>query len=276
LNSKIDLEAYFKRIRYEGPVTANLDTLCKLQRLHTQAIPFENLNPLFGIPVKLEKESLLQKLVLIRRGGYCFEHNILFRHVLEMLGFEVRPLAGRVMWNQPEGRIMPRTHMLLLIYIDGNKYLSDVGMSRQTPTAPLLLEPNIVQETPHEPFVISDKGDHYVLRTKIGEDWRPLYRFDLQYQFPIDYEVANWYVSTNPGFHFVHQLIAAFAAKECRYVLYNNKFSIHHINGKSKHQTLANADELQNVLEDVFCLKLPIVDNLQPTLERLCVSKDAV
>ncbi|MEI4902561.1 arylamine N-acetyltransferase, partial [Klebsiella pneumoniae] len=79
----------------------------------TESIPFENLDPLLRRPMRLDAASLEQKLVRGGRGGYCFEQNLLLRHALEGIGFTVAGLAARVVWNQPEGAILPRTHMLL-------------------------------------------------------------------------------------------------------------------------------------------------------------------
>ncbi len=53
-----DLSAYFARISYDGPRTATLQTLRAIQLLHPQAIAFENLNPLLGLPVRLDVELI--------------------------------------------------------------------------------------------------------------------------------------------------------------------------------------------------------------------------
>src|SRR5688572_13841276 len=79
-DTAFDLDSYFARIGYDGPHVPTLETLRAIQLLHPQAIAFENLNPLLALPVKLDVESLQQKLVRSRRGGYCFEHNgLLFK-----------------------------------------------------------------------------------------------------------------------------------------------------------------------------------------------------
>src|ERR1700736_2987391 len=104
-----DLDSYFQRIGYtDGPRAATLDPLRALHLQHAQAIAFENLDPLSGHPVKLDLPSLVDKLVRRGRGGYCFEHNLLFSHVLQELGFRVAGLAARVLWNAPEGTIRAR------------------------------------------------------------------------------------------------------------------------------------------------------------------------
>lgn len=270
MNSTINLEAYLERIGCEGPVKADFDTLCKLQKLHPQAIPFENLNPLLGIPVKLDLKSLQQKLIHDSRGGYCFEHNLLFKQVLESIGFEVKPLGGRVIWGRSADAITSRTHMVNLVRLNDKNYLTDVGFGGNTCTAPLLLEPDLVQKTPHEPYrMIQPEKQYYILEAKIREEWKILYRFTLQRQFMIDYKVANWYTSTHPDSHFVTDLTAARAGEQCRYVVSNNNFTIHHLNRKSEHRALTSADELRDVLENVIGLNLPEIENLENTLEKI-------
>lgn len=152
MTAAIDLDAYFQRIGYTGERTPTLDTLRALHVRHTEAIPFENLNPLLKWPVRLDAPSLEQKLVRDGRGGYCFEQNRLLRHVLEALGFSVKGLAARVVWNAPEGAITARTHMLLRVDLNEQPYIVDVGFGGQTLTGPLRLEPDTEQTTPHEPF----------------------------------------------------------------------------------------------------------------------------
>lgn len=154
----IDLEAYFRRIGYDADRTPTLDTLRAIQLRHAETIAFENLNPLMRWPVPLGLESLQQKLVRDRRGGYCFEQNLLLKHLLTALGFRVTGLAARVLWNEPDGALRPRSHMLLLVELKGTPYLADVGFGILTPTAPLRLEPEIEQATPHEPFRLLPAG----------------------------------------------------------------------------------------------------------------------
>ena len=143
-----DLDAYFNRIGYSGERSPTLETLRGIHIHHTETIPFENLNPVLGWPVHLDAVSLQQKLIHSRRGGYCYEQNLLLRHALETIGFNVIGLAARVSWNTSEGEVLPRTHMLLRIDLDGQAYIADVGFGGQTLTAPLRLELEIEQSTP--------------------------------------------------------------------------------------------------------------------------------
>ena len=89
--SKGDLRAYFDRIGFSGEARADRETLEALVAAHTATIPFENLNPFLGLPVSLSSNALVDKLVRHRRGGYCYEQNGLFSHVLETVGFDFTP-----------------------------------------------------------------------------------------------------------------------------------------------------------------------------------------
>ena len=129
------------------------------------------------------RRSLQQKLLSERRGGYCFEQNLLLSHVLVKLGFRVTRLAARVLWNNPTTTMPARSHMLLRVDVSGRSYIADVGFGGMTLTGPLRLEPEVEQTTPHETFRLVRAGDALVMEARIGVTWAALYRFDLQEQF---------------------------------------------------------------------------------------------
>jgi len=263
------LDAYLARISYAGPRTATLDTLEAVHALHPAAIPFENLNPLLGWPVSLDVDSLQSKLVAGGRGGWCFEHNTLFRHALEALGFSVTSLAARVLWNAlPGSPIGPRSHMLLLVDIGGLLYLADVGFGGNVLTAPLLLEPHIVQATPHEPHRLLPLENGFVLEASVGGEWKPFYRFTMEPQFPADYEVSNWYLCHHPSSFFRQILMGARATAGGRYALRNNTLAIHR-NNKTEKRRLADSRALRSALENDFTLQLPDCSELTAMLERI-------
>ena len=148
----LDLTGYFERIDYRGAADPTLDVLQNLVTAHSQAIPFENLDPLLGRPVDdVSSDALTDKLVRRRRGGYCYEQNGLMGYVLEELGFGVRRFAGRVVWTlNVQGDPMPaQTHTLLEVTLPGDPqpYLVDVGFGGQTPTSPIRLETGSAQQT---------------------------------------------------------------------------------------------------------------------------------
>ncbi len=269
MSEQFDFDAYLERIGHTGPRTATLDTLEALHTLHPAAIPFENLNPLLGWPVPLGVGALQTKLIAERRGGWCFEHNTLFRHALEACGFPVTSLAARVLWNAAPGAPMgPRSHMLLRVEVGGQSYLADVGFGGNVLTAPLRLEAHVEQPTPHEPHRLSPAGDAFVLELSLGGEWKPLYRFTLEPQFPSDYEVSNWYLCHHPSSFFRQSLIAARATPRARYALRENAFSVHTRAGTEKH-TLTDPASLRQCLESDFGIRLPDSPELDAMLERV-------
>lgn len=270
----IDLDAYFQRIGYTGDRAPTLDALRAIHLRHAQTIAFENLDPLLKRPVKLAPASLEQKLVREGRGGYCFEQNLLFRHVLEALGFRVAGLIARVLWYTTETPT-PRTHMALRVEVEGESFVADVGFGSQTLTGPIRLVPDVAQDTPHGPFRLRPSGAEFVMDAVVRGGWKPLYRFDLSETPLIDYEVANWYVSTCPLSHFTTGLIAARPAPGKRYVLRDNDLGVHTATGTER-RLLTSAAELREVLTGVFGIALPEGPELDAVLERAAAKPSPV
>jgi N-hydroxyarylamine O-acetyltransferase len=271
----IDLRAYFDRIGFDvadgngAPPAATYETLRRIQSRHAHAIPFENLNPFVGWPVRLDPDSLQQKLVRDRRGGYCFEHNLLLSHVLRTLGFDVRWLAARVVLSVPDNAVGGRTHMLLLVTVEGTPLVVDVGFGGLTLTAPLRLEAEIEQPTSHEPCRLIEAAGEFVMQAKIGAEWRPLYRFALQEQLLPDYEICNWYLSNHPQSRFVTTLIAARPDEGRRYALRNNELAVHHLGASTQRRVLRTAADVREALETLFLVNVPDAPAVHAALSRV-------
>jgi N-hydroxyarylamine O-acetyltransferase len=275
VTTAFDLDAYLERIGYRGPRAVTFDVLAALHALHPAAIPFENLNPLLGWPVALDMDSLHVKMVAGGRGGWCFEHNSLFRHALEALGFSVTSLAARVLWNEaPDKPVGPRSHMLLRVDLDGRAYLADVGFGGNVLTSPLLLEPHIAQPTPHEQHRLSPLENGFVLEASLAGEWKPFYRFTLEPQFPADFEVSNWYLCHHPSSFFRQVLISARVNPEGRYALLNNTLTIHRRHETVK-RNLATVAALRSCLEVDFGIQLPESSELAALLERIIQTPSA-
>jgi N-hydroxyarylamine O-acetyltransferase len=264
----LDIDAYFRRIGYSGSREPTLETLRALHAHHPLAIPFENLDSLRRRPVRLDLDSLQRKLVAERRGGYCFEQNMLFSYVLTALGFRVDGLSARVLWERPDD-VRARTHMLLFVQLGEGGYLCDVGFGGLTMTAPLRLEPDVEQTTPHETFRVRREGRELMSQARVRGEWRTLYRFDLQPQLPIDIEVLNFYVSEHADSPFLTRLMAGRRSGNRTFALRNNQLSVHHLNGPSEQRDLGSVAELRAVLGESFGIDVPADANLDAALGRL-------
>jgi len=251
----LDLTGYFDRINYRGPADPDLDVLQDLVSGHTQSIPFENLDPLLGVPVDdLNPDALIDKLVHRRRGGYCYEHNGLMGYVLAELGFQVRRLAARVVWMRPADSALPaQTHTLLAVTFPGSggSYLVDVGFGGQTPTSPIRFETGGVQQTTHEPYRLEDRGDGLVLQVQVRGEWQALYEFTMRTQPQIDLQMGSWFASTHPSSHFVTNLMAALVTIDARWNLADRNLAIHRARATEK-IPLDDAAAVVDILSERF------------------------
>lgn len=251
----LDLDAYFARIGYHGPRAPTRETLDAIMRAHVEAIPFENLDVLLGRPIELEPEALQRKLVYDRRGGYCFEHNALLLHVLDDLGFAVRPLSGRVRYQRPREFTPARTHLFVRVELD-QPYLADVGVGGMSLTAALRLVEGEAQATPHEPRRLIREAGLWYHQAELGGAWHDVYEFTLEEMPPIDRVVANWYTSTHPGSHFKSRLVVARALPDgARLTLLNRELTERARDGHAERRVLTAPDELLAVLDDRFGLR---------------------
>jgi N-hydroxyarylamine O-acetyltransferase len=255
----MDLAAYFRRIghrgRYDKP---NLALLSALTAGHAQSIPFENLDVLLGIPISLEPDALFQKLVLDGRGGYCFEQNGLFLRVLQELGFQVTPISARVRLQRPRDFTPPRTHVFLRVELDGESWLTDVGVGALSLTAPLRLGTFEEQSTPHEPRRLVREGERLFHQVRFGAEWQDVCEFTLEEMPAIDREVASWFTSTHPISHFKNRLLVARAAPEGqRLSILNDQFTRRERYGTSTTRQITSSEELLQVLLVQFGLGFP-------------------
>lgn len=234
----LDPAAYLTRIGYDGPTSPTEEALHALVAAHGRTIPFENLDPVLGVPVdQLGPVVLEDKLVARRRGGYCYEHNGLFGFVLDALGFGVERITGRVVWmREPDAPLPTKTHQVLSVTVPGDDqpFLVDVGFGGQTLSSPIRLAAGPTQQTRHEPYRIVEDGAQLMLCAQVRETWQSLYVFTTQPRPQIDLEVGSWYVSTHPSSIFVTGLTAALVTDEARYNLRGRNLAIHRANGSEK------------------------------------------
>lgn len=254
----LDLEAYFERVGYRGLHDPNLELLRALTRAHTQSIPFENLDVLLAEPISLEPSDIFRKLVEQRRGGYCFEQNGLFLEVLSQLGFDVKPISARVRLQRPRDFIPPRTHVFVRVEIEGESWLTDVGVGALSLTAPLRLDATGEQLTPHEPRRIIREGAALFHQVRFADEWHDVCEFTLEEMPRIDRELANWFTSAHPQSHFKNRLIVARAESEGRRLsILNDEFTVRAANGVATTRRIENARELLEILHQHFGLFFP-------------------
>jgi N-hydroxyarylamine O-acetyltransferase len=206
----VDLEAYLERVGVHGR-----PGLHELHRAHVTAIPFENLDSRAGIPVSLDPEDLERKLVTNRRGGYCFEQNLLLKSALEELGARVELMLARV--RVGAGRsARPRSHLALRVHWDGAVWLADVGFGVGTLIDPVAYGPGGPFEQAGWRFRLVADGDELALQKETEAGWEDQYAFPEEPVPLVDVEVSNWFTSTHPRSPFVTGLILARTGRDGR------------------------------------------------------------
>lgn len=254
---ELDLDRYFARIGYTGSARPDLETLQALTELHPAAIPFEAIDVILGRPVDLSLRAIQAKLIDGGRGGYCFEHNGLFKRVLSALGFTVEGLIGRVFWMLPrDAPPLPLTHMALRVTIDGERWLADVGFGSCTAAAPLRFDAlGAEQPARHETFHLVHRGAWTALEAQLPDGWQLLYMLSPEPALDVDYIAANWYTSTHPESTFRRELRAALTTPERRTTLLNNRLTIRQARGGMERRLLSES-ELADTLVSTFGLRL--------------------
>jgi N-hydroxyarylamine O-acetyltransferase len=203
----IDFDAYLRRI---GLDPASKPAWQAVSRAHATAIPFENLDSHRGIPVSLEQADLERKLVAGRRGGYCFEHNLLLASALEHMSLAIEPMLARVSVGGAPREKRPATHLVLRVTDgDGRQWHADVGFGLGTLLDPIPFGPAGVHEQSGWSFRVVEDGDELALQTLGPQGWTGVYSFLPRPAFRIDIEMSNWWVCTNPASPFVSGLIVA-------------------------------------------------------------------
>lgn len=250
----MDLTTYAARTGYTGDFAPTLDTLRELHFAHATHIPFENLDVLLGRPIRLDPEGLWEKMVLGRRGGYCFEQNSLFSAVLEASGFRIRRLSARVRLGTTG--IRPRTHMLFLAEASGEQWLCDVGFGGDCLLHPLPFRPGEVAEQFTWRYRIVHEGGVYALQSWRPGGWIDLYAFSLEPTYAPDYEVANYFTSSHASSIFRKMLRVHLPGPETSLMLINRTLTVRTSAGVTD-MPVADDEALLAVLAERFGLCFP-------------------
>jgi N-hydroxyarylamine O-acetyltransferase len=247
------IDAYLERIGYSGELKPGSSARAGRHLAHATHIPFENLDVLLGRPIRLDPASLQAKLVAGGRGGYCFEHNLLFASVLRALGFPIITLAARVRYRTT--LVLPRTHMLLLVRADGGDWLTDVGFGGEGLLLPVPLRSGEPSRQFAWTYRVVEHAGGWLLQSLRDGAWLDLYTFTQEPQELADYEMANYYISTHPNSRFVQTLTVQLPGVEVRQVLRDRELTQDR-GDTSATRTIASDEELLAVLSQTFGLHL--------------------
>jgi N-hydroxyarylamine O-acetyltransferase len=261
-----ELLAYMTRIGFDADATVSIETMSGLIFRHLCAIPYENIDPLCGIPVSLDTNSLYEKMVSRGRGGYCFEHNLLFAAVLRSLGFDVEVLSAQPRIATPRDQPAPTVHATLLVRMDGERWLVEVGGAGLTPTGPIRWIADIEQETPHDIRRVVEEHGRWFHQVLFEGVWKDVMEFSgVQMCLP-DCEIANFYTSQHPDSPFRMKALCSLALPDGeRLILSKGRFTHRTREGVARTFEVHEASTLRTVIEREFGICLPADAPLPPS-----------
>lgn len=246
----MDLQAYLRRIGYDGPVRPDLETLEGMHRAHWRTVPFENLNIQRGVPIVVDIERNFEKIVRRVRGGFCLELTGLFAWALREIGFEVDILGARVL--SPDGAL---SHMSLLVHFE-EPWLADVGFGG-TLSRPLRLHERGLQTDGPRSYRIANDGDHWLV-TSLGNTTRSgakqQYLVTLQPREYGDFTGVCHWLQTSPDSQFTRGDLVTLASEEGRATYADGRLILTDEEGRT--ETPVPTHDVPGVLREYFGIEL--------------------
>jgi N-hydroxyarylamine O-acetyltransferase len=261
MTTAFDLDAYFERIGWSGDAPPSLATLDGLMRAHMRHIPFENLDVLLGRPVRLDLDSLQQKLVHSRRGGYCFEHMTLFAAVIEALGFRPARHSARVLLVAAREKA-PRTHMFLTVAVGEGTYVLDPGFGGPAPMFPVPLVDCAASGPADATHWMYREGSDWILRHRLGHEPADAWISTLEHDLPVDFDMANHFTATHPSSPFVNNLFLSLFKPGGRVSVMNRYVTVRE-GDQTQSLLLNDRAALRTLLVEQFGLEIPELERLR-------------
>ena len=249
----MDVEAYLRRIEYDGPRQPSAASLRALHRQHLFTVPFENLDIPLKTPIDLDLPPLYEKIVLRRRGGFCYELNGLFCELLAAMGFRVQMLSARV--RRDDSGFGPEfDHMLLKVELD-EPWLVDVGFGDSF-VDPIVFQAGGADQVNGHRYSVSPFGDEWQLLREDENGQVPLYCFqDVPRQLS-DYTGMCHFHQTSSESHFTKSWICSKATPDGRVTVTNMRLIIIR-DGTREETVLATDSEVRRCLREQFGIELP-------------------
>lgn len=219
----MNVDQCLERIGYQGPREPTLQTLRGLQLAFLLNVPFENLDIHLEREITLSSDQIYEKIVSKRRGGFCYECNILFSDLLRKLGFQVDYLSARMVLGST---VNPEfDHMVLRVTLDCD-YLADVG-NGQSCREPLRMDGKGTAASEGFRYRVGTHNDDLALYFQHSEgEWAPRFLFTIIPRQPSDFEEMCRHHQTSPDAPFTQHRLTTIATKDGRVQMLDRLLSI--------------------------------------------------
>lgn len=246
------VKKYLAKIEYDNAISCDAATLSSLQLAHLKHIPYENLDILNGVPLSLDPNALYRKMIEGNRGGFCFELQGLYANLLMSIGFSVTQYAGRFL-DEP-GVVQMRRHRILVVDIQGDRYLCDVGVRSESPRCSVLLAEGIVQTDGVSQYRLT-RNDFYgwVLNQKEqGKEWNPIYGFTEEPQIDADYVMPMFFCEKHPDSTFNKFMKISIFTDDSNLTLIDHTYKKYKDARITEQHELKKREEIKKLLYDMF------------------------
>lgn len=187
--------------------TLDYEFLYELVGRHVATFAFSSVGCRLGVDLPLDFESLFERIIVRRRGGYCFEQNGFLYEVLEELGFSPELYLARVIFNQD---IHPGlTHRISIVKYEGKCYVFDVGFGPFGPRVPVLMSESETNDGDRVFRVHEGRPGEYHMQVLKDGAFFSLYRFELVRYGQSDCEVGHFYSHRHSDAVFVNHLVVS-------------------------------------------------------------------
>ena len=240
---------YLSRIGYTAIPATDLATLKSLQRSHLLAVPFENLDIHWNQPIVPDITRFYDKIVVRRRGGFCYELNGLFNELLRSIGYQTRLVSARVFNGTIHGPEFD--HAAIIVRVGDDEYLADVGFGAFS-SEPLRFAVGEKQRDEAGIFVIRKFDEEYLeVAKQENGGFRSEYIFrDIAHKLAEFTEMCD-FQQYSPDSHFRKGKLCSIMVPNGRKTLTDKSFIV--TDGEKKHETPVNSDaEFHRLLESEF------------------------
>lgn len=250
-----DRELYLQRIGARMPLQADLEHLNRLIYAHQCQVAFENLD-IFELDQRIDLgiQSLYDKIVVRKRGGYCFELNGLFLPLLKACGFQGYSCRCRIV--RGKDYLPPSLHRGILVNLQGNLWFCDVGYGGPMPAGALKVTDGFKAEYCGQTFRIDRFDAYWWTVSYVGaKKTEQLIQFTTMPYEPVEFLLPNEYCSRNETSLFRTTRIVNRRTPEGSYGIKDDVFTIIS-SQKRTEKKIQSREELNLILKTYFDIAL--------------------
>ena len=257
---RLDLDAYLARIGVNA-LAPSRAALGELLEAHVRTFTFDNIDVLLDQHPGVALADVQSKFVGRGRGGYCFEHSTLLSAALQRLGYQLERRLGRV----ADPVTKARTHMVVVVAMEGEELLADPGFGLST-IRPVRLADGVEDDNMGWPLQVravnEGAGRSWEVHRWGQDGWDYLYTIDHLPVRPVDIVHGHHMTSTFPSSLFRHNLMIAGHVGQRHLTVTHQTLTVRVAGEPTDHHDI----ELTDIPDLLRELRVPLIDDEEQRL----------